>query len=128
MYKIWKYFEKRQVIACNYCTQQTVRIGPAICWYISFWHFKRSASNLCHKDQQEIYVTLSRFWLLRVWQGWVNLLSVIKVICRWTLTSFFSIEFVSFWYTTCFLPKLIPDNWFLIPWIIRFLYIIYILR
>ena len=33
----------------------------AICWYFSFLHFKTSTSNLCHKQQQEIYVTLADF-------------------------------------------------------------------
>ena len=28
MYKIWKYFEKGQVIAYDYHTQKTARIGP----------------------------------------------------------------------------------------------------
>ena len=32
MYKILKYFEKGQVIACDYCTQQTARIGPVGHW------------------------------------------------------------------------------------------------
>ena len=27
--KLWKYLEKGQVIACDYCTHWTVRIGPA---------------------------------------------------------------------------------------------------
>ena len=49
-------------------------IGPAVCWYISFLDFKISTSNLCHKHQQEIYVTLSRFWLLGVRRAWVNAL------------------------------------------------------
>ena len=30
MYKIWKYFEKGQLIACDYCTQKTARKGPDI--------------------------------------------------------------------------------------------------
>ena len=28
MYKIWKYFERKQVAACVYCTQSTARKGP----------------------------------------------------------------------------------------------------
>ena len=28
MYKIRKYFEKGQVIMCDYCMQKNVRIGP----------------------------------------------------------------------------------------------------
>ena len=31
MYKIWKYFEKRQVIACDNRMQQTAGIGPVHC-------------------------------------------------------------------------------------------------
>ena len=31
MYKIWKYFEKGQEIACDNCTQQTARIGLERC-------------------------------------------------------------------------------------------------
>ena len=27
MYKAWKYFEKGQLIVCDYCMQETARIG-----------------------------------------------------------------------------------------------------
>ena len=38
--KIWKYFEKGKVTACNYCMQETDRIDPVICWHFSFLHCK----------------------------------------------------------------------------------------
>ena len=62
MNKIWNFFKKGQVIG-----------PPAICWYISFLHFK-TLSNLCQKHQQEIYVTLRGFWLLGMWQSLANAL------------------------------------------------------
>ena len=78
MYKILKHFEKGQVIPCNYHTQQTARIDPAICWCISFLHQHQIYVTSINKK----FVTLSRIWLLRMWQGRENLLKrVIKGIC-----------------------------------------------
>ena len=45
MYKIWKYFEKGQVIVCDYCMQKTARIGP-----------------VCHTDKGKFYFGLSVTW------------------------------------------------------------------
>ena len=35
MYKIWKYFEKDQVIAYDYRTQETARKGPDMAYFFS---------------------------------------------------------------------------------------------
>ena len=53
MYKIWKYFEKGQMMACDYYTQQTARKGPAYSSPKLFWKTK---CTLClhHLYLQEI--------------------------------------------------------------------------
>ena len=34
LYKIWKYILKRQLIACDYCTQKTATKGPDMFYFL----------------------------------------------------------------------------------------------
>ena len=82
MYKIWKYFEKRQVIACNYCMQQTTRIGPVVilelnlnCDIKIIWQFLSGRFDLLAPSTQmgiDISVMVEECISKLCWGAWIQ--------------------------------------------------------
>ena len=100
MYKIWKYFEKGQPYACNYCIHETDRICPG-------YSVERKSTFICNifKWMKALWLTNSSlaltsfclivflFWLLfcllshfKIIRCIVKSLTLLQYICCWNTT------------------------------------------
>ena len=68
MYEAWKHFEKGQSIVCDYCTQETARIGHDL-WYNLILLKKKIKNEKIGKNSKNCY-----FWdqLVQKGSAWVN--------------------------------------------------------
>ena len=96
MYKIWKYFEKGQLIVCNKRMQYTARIGPGT---IRFIKLSNNLMNFFYSDHHQQYF----FWL-----------PLDLLLIRWSDNQAFSLRFPFPFSCTCGKSSLVCLVWALL--------------